>query len=229
MAPMNATGTEHDVLRDGPTPGDALLVVDVQRDFMPGGRLAVAGATRIVPRVNAVLQRFQGLDLPIYASRDWHPPGHASFTVSGGPWPPHCVMHSEGAAFAPGLRLPDGVGLVSKGCLPDRDTASAFRGTDLHRRLAAGDVHRLVVVGLGTEGCVLQTVLDARALDLRVIVLRDAVMARAAGEGERALERMRAAGAEVLAAASWMHPARGSGSVTSANRSALGHAAIWLD
>ncbi len=89
-----------------PRAGDALLLVDVQRDFLPGGALAVPRGDEVVPALNRYLRLFATRGLPIFASRDWHPPDHASFQARGGPWPPHCVRDSAGAQFAPGLELP---------------------------------------------------------------------------------------------------------------------------
>jgi nicotinamidase/pyrazinamidase len=183
-----------------PAPGDALLVVDMQRDFLPGGALGVAGAPGILERVNACLVRFAAAARPIFASRDWHPADHRSFASQGGPWPPHCVAHTPGAEFAQGLRLPPGTGVVSKGCEAGCEGYSAFDHTDLHHRLRYQSVRRLFVVGLATDYCVLASVLDARRLGYEVIVVADAVAAvqREAGDGERALKRMRDAGASTV-------------------------------
>jgi nicotinamidase/pyrazinamidase len=183
-----------------PAPGDALLVVDMQRDFLPGGALGVAGAPAILEPVNACLMRFAEAAQPIFASRDWHPADHRSFASQGGPWPPHCVAHTPGAEFAQGLRLPPEIGVVSKGCEAGDEGYSAFGHTDLHHRLRYQAVRRLFVVGLATDYCVLASVLDARSLGYQVIVVADAVAAveREAGDGERTLQRMRDAGASTV-------------------------------
>jgi len=177
--------------------GDALLVVDVQRDFLPGGRLAVPGGDRILAPLNACIEQFGASALPVFASRDWHPPDHCSFQAQGGPWPAHCVAGTPGAAFAAGLQLPTGCGLVSKGCSAPQEAYSAFEQTDLHRRLQAIGVRRLFVAGLATDYCVLASVLDARALGYEVVLLRDAIAAveLQPGDGAQALARMDAAGA----------------------------------
>jgi nicotinamidase/pyrazinamidase len=177
--------------------GDALLVVDVQRDFLPGGSLAVPGGDAVLAPLNACLARFDALRLPIYASRDWHPPDHCSFQAQGGAWPVHCVAGGPGADFPSALHLPAAAGIISKGCLAERDAYSAFGETDLHPRLQARGVRRLFVGGLATDYCVLATVLDACALGYAVVVVRDAIAAVALqpGDAERALERMHAAGA----------------------------------
>ena len=109
-----------------PQPGDALLVIDLQRDFLPGGSLAVPGGEAVLAPVDRCLARFDARGLPIVASRDWHPLGHASFLGSGGRWPQHCVADSPGAAFDRRLRLPPGAGVVSKGTTGDSDGERAL-------------------------------------------------------------------------------------------------------
>lgn len=177
--------------------GDALLIVDVQRDFLPGGSLAVPGGDAILAPANHCLERFTSHRLPVFASRDWHAVHHCSFREAGGPWPQHCVAGSAGAAFAAGLQLPRDATIVCKGIAPEREAYSAFDGTSLHAQLRARHVLRLVVAGLATDYCVLATVLDARAFGYRVVVLTDAIAAADVrpGDGERALGRMREAGA----------------------------------
>src|SRR6476646_1418873 len=100
--------------------GDALLVVDVQNDFCPGGALAVNEGDRVVPVLNHWIKKAQKNNIPIFATRDWHPDGHVSFHERGGPWPPHCVQDTAGAAFHPGLNLPSDVEIVSKGYEQDK-------------------------------------------------------------------------------------------------------------
>lgn len=177
-------------------PSDALLAVDVQRDFV-SGTLAVHGAPAILATLNRYLREFARRGLAVVATRDWHPEGHCSFRDRGGPWPVHCMAGTPGAAFAEGLALaPDAI-VVSKATSPDRDAYSGFEGTDLDRRLQALRVRRLFVGGLATDYCVLRTVLDARRLGYEVFLLADAIRAVDAkpGDGDRALAQMRAAGA----------------------------------
>ncbi len=183
-------------------PGDALVVVDVQRDFLPGGALGVPGGDEVVPVINRQAARFQSAGLPVAASRDWHPAGHCSFTAQGGPWPPHCVAGTPGAELAPGLELPVNAILVSKATSTDEDAYSAFDGTDLAQRLRALGAKRLFVTGIATDYCVLHSALDARRLGFEVVVLADAVRAVNAkpGDGDRALDEMRAAGCAVSSA-----------------------------
>src|SRR5262249_19464134 len=175
----------------------ALLVVDVQRDFCPGGALPAPECDRIVPAINAYLRDAAAQGLPIYASRDWHPPVTTHFKPYGGEWPPHCVQGSPGAAFHPDLELPAGAIIVSKGEDPDRAGYSAFDGAtpdgptlldDLRNR----QVGTLFITGLTTEYCVKQTSIDASRAGLRVILLTDAIGAIDAkpGDADRALAEM---------------------------------------
>lgn len=196
-------------------PGDALLIADVQVDFLPGGALGVRGGDEVVPVVNEYLRRAQAQGIPIFITRDWHPPGHCSFHASGGPWPPHCIAGTVGAEFAPGLALPADVHVVSKGTAPDREAYSAFAGTDLAERLQRADVRRLLVGGLTTDYCVLNTVMDARALGYPIVVLLDAVRAVDAkhGDGDAAIAQMVRLGARTarLPVAAAGHQAAGAG------------------
>lgn len=176
--------------------GDALLVVDLQRDFLPGGALAVRGADEIVPLVNEYVQHFARHGRPVYATRDWHPPRHGSFQPAG-PWPVHCVAGTSGAAFARDLVLTPGTIVVSKAQEEERDAYSGFAGTSLERHLRAAGIHRLFVAGLATDYCVLHTVEDALALGFAVVLLLDAVRAvdLHPGDGAAAVVRMLALGA----------------------------------
>ncbi len=158
-------------------PGDALIVVDVQNDFLPGGSLAVPEGDAVVPVLNRYLAVFAAKSLPIYAARDWHPLDHCSFKARGGPWPPHCVAGSAGAAFAPGLKLPPQTTVISKATTADKDAYSGFEGTDLDARLRAQNIRRVFVGGLATDYCVLNTVKDARRFSYEVSLLADAIRA----------------------------------------------------
>lgn len=158
-------------------PGDALIVVDVQKDFLPGGRLAVPGGDEIVPVANRYLADARRARIPVVATRDWHPDEHVSFERRGGPWPVHCIADTEGATFAAGLVLPPDALIVSKATREDADAYSAFDGTDLDARLRRAGVRRLLVGGLATDYCVLNTVKDARRLGYEVLLLTDAIRA----------------------------------------------------
>jgi len=197
---MTDTGTE--IGGRTPGPGDALLVVDVQNDFMPGGALGVRGGDEIVPEVNRLVRMFTRLGLPIVFSRDWHPAGHCSFVEQGGPWPVHCVQKTEGAAFAGELDLPDNLEIISKATRSDRDAYSAFDGTGLDDKLTRLAVTRIFIVGLATDYCVLATVRDARRAGFEVVVVEDAVRAVNVhpDDGTRALEEIARLGADVVEA-----------------------------
>ncbi|MEW6681321.1 MAG: nicotinamidase [Nitrospirota bacterium] len=179
-------------------PGDALLVVDVQRDFLPGGSLAVPAGDAVIPTINRYAALWRDRGLPVFATRDWHPPSHCSFREQGGPWPRHCVAGTPGAEFGPGLDLPANVVVISKGDAADRDAYSGFQETSLHERLRAAGVRRVFVGGLATDYCVLATVRDARSLGYAVRLLTDAIKAVDvhAGDGQRAQEEMIRLGAE---------------------------------
>jgi len=187
----------HEPAHGTPQDGDALVIVDLQRDFLPGGALGVAKGDAVISVMNDYLALFTERHLPVFATRDWHPADHCSFVARGGPWPPHCIAGSVGAAFAEGLRLPADAVVISKATSSQKDAYSGFSATDLQARLRAAGVSRLFIGGLATDYCVLQTVKDARALGFNVVVLRDAIAAVEAkpGDGQRAIDEMRAAGA----------------------------------
>jgi len=182
-----------------PGPGDALLVVDVQNDFLPGGALGVVGGDAIVPLLDRLLADWRAHGLPVFLSRDWHPSGHCSFAAQGGPWPDHCVAGTRGAEFSEQLRIgPDDV-VISKATLREKDAYSALDGTPLAEALRARGIARLFVGGLATDYCVRATGLDARAAGLDVVVLADAVCAVNVhpGDGDGALAELAAAGCEL--------------------------------
>lgn len=179
----------------------ALLIVDVQNDFCPGGALAVPGGDRVAPPLSLLAEHFAAAGLPVLASRDWHPPETKHFKDSGGMWPPHCIQNTPGAEFHPDLRLPEGTLVISKGSSPDSDSYSAFDGQSadgksLGETLAALQVNHLYVGGLATDYCVSASVLDARKLGFEVTLLTDAVAAVeiVAGDSAKALEVMKRAG-----------------------------------
>lgn len=178
-------------------PGDALVIVDVQRDFLPGGALAVTGGDAIIEPLNQALASCAAQRAPVFATCDRHPADHCSFRSRGGSWPAHCIAGTEGATFAEGLHLPRDACVVSKGTDADQEAYSGFAGTDFEARLREAGVRRLVVGGLATDYCVLQTVLDARRRGFEVVVLRDAIAAVDPDTGARALDEMAAAGAGI--------------------------------
>jgi nicotinamidase/pyrazinamidase len=170
---------------------DALLLVDIQRDFCPGGALPVERGSDVVPVLNRWIDAARQCGARIVASRDWHPPDHTSFQDRGGPWPQHCVQDSEGAEFHPDLKIPEDAKIVSKGLRPDGDNCSAFDRTPLADELRHSGVHRIFLGGLAQDVCVRRTALDARQLGFEVHLITDALSAQ---EGERALREMQQAG-----------------------------------
>ena len=177
--------------------GDALMLVDVQIDFCPGGALPIAHGDEVVPVLNRWIAAAVRAGVPVYASRDWHPAGHLSFTKAGGQWQPHCLQDSEGARFHPALQLPDSTVVVTKGVRFDRDQYSAFDETGLAAELQKRGVRRVWVGGLAQDVCVRATVLDARRVGLETIVIADGTRPLTPEGGERANEEMRRAGARV--------------------------------
>ena len=157
---------------------DALVVVDLQNDFCPGGALAVRDGDAIVPVVNRYLERFASAGAPVFLTRDWHPPVTTHFQAYGGVWPPHCVQGTRGAEFHPGLKPPAGAEIVSKGMDPTRDSYSAFQAEDPAGQpfpavLTSRGVRRLYVGGLATDYCVRASVLDALNAGFEVVVLSE--------------------------------------------------------
>jgi nicotinamidase/pyrazinamidase len=175
--------------------GDALMIVDVQIDFCPGGALPIEGGDAVVAVLNRWIAAAVDARVPIFASRDWHPRHHLSFVESGGEWPVHCVQDTPGARFHPELKLPDSTIVVTKGVRFDRDQYSAFDQTGLATELRKQGVRRVSVGGLAQDVCVRATVLDARREGFDTIVIADATCPVTRAGGERANEDMRQAGA----------------------------------
>jgi nicotinamidase/pyrazinamidase len=187
---------------------DALVIVDVQNDFCPGGALAVPDGDRVVAVLNRYAERFAAAGAPVFASRDWHPTVTRHFKEHGGVWPPHCVQGTSGAEFHRALVLPPGTEVVSKGADPDTDAYSCFQaetadGMPFAATLGEHGVGRLFVGGLATDYCVKATALDALKEGFEVVLLADAVRAvdLAPGDGDRALAAMTAAGARTASLA----------------------------
>jgi len=183
----------------------ALVIVDVQNDFCPGGALAVADGDRIVEPLNRYIARFTDAGLPIFASRDWHPEMTTHFKAFGGPWPAHCVQGTYGAEFHRGLKLGGESTIVSKGAAPDSDSYSGFDAVDgagvgLADLLNRAGVTRIYVGGLATDYCVKQTVLDGRQRGFDVVLLKDAVRGVDLNpeDSARALQQMREAGTQMV-------------------------------
>jgi nicotinamidase/pyrazinamidase len=153
---------------------DALIVVDVQNDFCPGGALPVPEGDQVIPVLNDYIKIFKKANAAIFATRDWHPPNHISFEAQGGPWPPHCVQNTEGAKFHPDLKLPDDTTIVSKAMDPRKEAYSGFDGTELADNMKKQGVTKVFVGGLATDYCVKNTVLDARKNGFQTVLLLDA-------------------------------------------------------
>ena len=174
----------------------ALIVVDVQNDFCPGGALAVPDGDAVVEPINRMAR-----EAPlVIATRDWHPADHGSFAERGGPWPVHCVAGTAGAELHPGIERDRVDVVLDKGQALAREGYSGFEGTELERLLREHDVDTVDITGLALDYCVKATALDARRAGLNVVVHRGATRAVEVepGDGERAVEELRAAGVEVV-------------------------------
>ncbi len=171
---------------------DALLITDIQVDFLPGGALPVTEGDKIVSVINQYVSKFKAADAHIIASRDWHPPNHISFKDKGGPWPPHCIRDTHGAEFSSSLKLPNPTLIISKATDKNREAYSAFDGTNLANELNKLDIKRLFVSGLATDYCVVNTALDALKLGFKVVILMDATLGIDVQQGDvdRAVKTM---------------------------------------
>ncbi len=170
--------------------GDALLIVDVQKDFCSGGTLPIEDGEKVIPILNRWIAAAVSKGVPIYASRDWHPVGHISFKECGGLWSPHCVQDSDGACFHPNLKLPNSVVKVTKGTRFDRDQNSAFDETGLAEELRKKGIQRLLVGGLAEDVCVLATVLDGCREGFEVILISDGTQPVTIQGSEKARKKM---------------------------------------
>jgi nicotinamidase/pyrazinamidase len=178
-------------------PDDALVAVDVQNDFFSQGSLTVPGAEKILPVMNRYIDIFKTKGLPVYVTRDWHPVGHCSFKAQEGPWPDHCVAGSKGAQFHPDLHFPDSTVVISKATELDKESYSGFEGTDMDERLRSAGIRRLLIGGLATDYCVLNTVKDALRYGYDVLLLTDAIRAVNVNpeDGQNAIDEMTRMGA----------------------------------
>ncbi len=179
---------------------DALLLVDLQNDFFEQGSLAVPGSNACISTINSYIDFFETKQLPIIATRDWHPTDHCSFISQGGVWPEHCVAGSFGAAFHTDLNIPCSIHIVSKATKKEADAYSGFEKTDLCDYLHSRGVQRLFICGLATDYCVLATVKDAVANQFQVVVLLDAIKAVNVlpDDGDHAVQSMQELGAELI-------------------------------
>lgn len=180
------------------TDRDALVVVDMQNDFMPWGRLPVPGADKIILKVNYYLKLFSSKGIPVFATRDWHPENHISFDVNGGRWPVHCVQWSRGADFAEGLELPPDTFIIDKGDRPELEAYSGFQGTVLNNLLKERGVRRIFVCGVAAEFCVKNTCIGALNLGYTIFVLKDGVKGLTKDSEEEAVRDLLRLGAVVI-------------------------------
>jgi nicotinamidase/pyrazinamidase len=175
-------------------PGDALVVVDMQKDFCPGGKLPVPEGDAIIPEINAWIDAAEEKRLPVFFSRDFHPLRHPSFGEEGGEWPVHCLQDSEGARFHPRLSIPERAVLITKGVRFDQDQNSVFEKTGLETLLRRDGVSRLWIAGLALDVCVLASALDSAGSGFRTVLLLDCTRPVTEDGGRSALEQMREAG-----------------------------------
>lgn len=183
-----------------PEAGDALLIIDVQNDFLPAGALGIDHADQIIAPLNQAIEAFEKNHQLIIFSRDWHPENHSSFSEYAGPWPRHCVKNTHGAAFSKSIDWPSQALVVSKARKSEQDAYSAFQGTYLAEQLQQYQIKRLLIGGLATDYCVLYTTLDAVKAGFQCYLLEDAVSAVNVNEtdGAQAIEKMATAGVTLI-------------------------------
>ncbi|MDH3442473.1 MAG: bifunctional nicotinamidase/pyrazinamidase [Deltaproteobacteria bacterium] len=191
-------------------PANALIIVDVQNDFCPGGSLAVGSGDQVVSVLNRLIAEFDEAGSPIFATRDWHPKETSHFNTHGGQWPPHCVQGTNGAEFHRDLALGKSVVIISKGMEENSDSYSGFDGVDergvrLTDLLRERGVERLVIGGLATDYCVKQTALDGLKAGFKVVVLEEAIRGvnLQPGDARQAIAEMKRAGAEIRGSSDW--------------------------
>jgi nicotinamidase/pyrazinamidase len=174
---------------------DALLIVDVQKDFFPGGALPVTDCERVIDALNRWIDAATRAGCLIIATRDWHPADHLSFQSQGGPWPPHCLQQTAGAEFCDGLQLPGNAAIISKGTDPKSEQYSPFERQELRDLLRERGIRRLWIGGVAQEFCVRGAVLDAIGAGFAVHVILEATAPVRKDDARRALDEMQAAGA----------------------------------
>ena len=187
---------------------DALVIVDVQKDFCPGGSLPVQDGDKVVPVLNDYIKIFWNAGAQIYTTKDWHPSNHVSFKPYGGIWPPHCIMGTEGAKFHLDLKLPKSVKIISKATTPNKEAYSGFDGTNLEKDMSEKGVRRVFVGGLATDYCVKNTILDAVKVGFEAVLLTDATLGVNVkpGDSEKAIKEMVDAGAKTVSLAEIQEP-----------------------
>ena len=197
---------------------DALIITDIQKDFLPGGALPIKEGDQIIPALNEYAKIFSKAKTKIVASRDWHPSNHISFTAQGGKWPPHCVQETDGAKLSPDLKLPKETIIVSKATDPIKEAYSVFDGTGLGEDLRSSGVTRIFIGGLATDYCVVNSTVDARKLGFAVLVLADATRGidSKPGDVEKAFATMTKIGAAQVTLDDFPEPDPLSGAESSA-------------
>lgn len=178
----------------------ALIVVDVQNDFCPGGSLAVAEGDEVVAPLNKLMKEFLDRGEPVYKTRDWHPEKTKHFAIYGGTWPIHCVQNTRGAEFHTDLLDDPRITVISKGFDERADGYSGFDGTQLAQLLRDEEVKEIWVGGLATDYCVKQTVIDGVHNGFKVKALADTMRAVNVNpdDGKKAIDEMKEAGAEII-------------------------------
>lgn len=180
--------------------GDLMMIVDVQKDFCPGGALPIEGGDEIVPVINLWMRAALDDGIPVYVSRDWHPRCHVSFEQSGGKWPPHCIQDTDGARFHTGLEVPHDAVLISKGTRFDKDQNSVFDQTGLAEWLRRHDIERIFIGGLAQDVCVLASVLDGLDAGFDMQLIKNATRPVDPEMGDEAMEKMRQKGCSFIGA-----------------------------
>jgi len=189
-------------------PKDALIIADVQKDFLPGGALPVPSGDEVIPVLNDYINLFKAAKAKVFAIRDWHPADHMSFKEFGGQWPPHCIQGTEGAEFHLDLKLPENVRVISKAMNPKRESYSGFDDTTLADEMRESRISRIFIGGLATEYCVKDTVLDGLCSGFAMVLLSDAsrgINVRA-DDSEKAVSAMRIGGAKIATLDDFVEP-----------------------
>jgi nicotinamidase/pyrazinamidase len=183
----------------------ALLIIDLQNDFCPGGALGIPGGDTIIPKLNKYLRFFSRKKRPIFVAGDWHPVRTSHFKDFGGTWPVHCLQNSRGAQFHPQLKLPQGTIILYKVMDPEKESDSVFqsedhRGMSFAKLLQLLGISELYIGGLATDFCVKASVVDVLKQGLKVKLLLDGMKGVdiQAGDSEKALKEMLKKGAKKI-------------------------------
>jgi nicotinamidase/pyrazinamidase len=181
---------------------DALVVVDVQNDFCPGGALPIPQGDEVVPVANSWIRAARDRGIPVYCSRDFHPREHPSFEEQGGAWPQHCIQETWGAEFHSDLEVPENARIVTKGVRFDKDQNSIFDETGLASHLEREGIRRLIVLGLALDVCVRASVLDGLEAGFDIFLILDGCRAVTEESGRETIQELERAGANCISGAS---------------------------